>query len=104
MALPRTARPRGERARTAVLLAVATVGVLRATTAVLRAGHWQLHADHRIHLLPRARHSCPNCRGTGGRWTGGPFPEMDACHCWSERRELRIQLLPPADLPAGDPF
>ncbi|MGW6016268.1 hypothetical protein [Streptomyces sp. NPDC055210] len=105
MALPRTACPRGERARTAVLLAVATVAVLRTTTAVLRTVGWQLHADrHRIHLLPRARHSCQNCRGTGGRWTGGPFPEMDACDCWSERRELRIQLLPLAGLPTTDPF
>ncbi|MCX4231753.1 hypothetical protein K3769_02995 [Streptomyces sp. A15ISP2-DRY2] len=88
-----------------MLLAVATTTVVRTAAAVLRAGRWQLHADrHRIHLLPLAGHSCPNCRGTGGRWTGGPFPEMEACTCWSNRRELHIRLLPPAGLPAEDPF
>jgi len=68
---------------------------LAAAATVLKAGHWRLHAvRHRIHLTPYPRRSCPDCRGAGGWWVDGPFPEMEACGCWSERRELRIRLLP----------
>ncbi|WNI34391.1 hypothetical protein [Streptomyces sp. ITFR-6] len=83
------------RLRAAFLLAAALP--LTATTAavVLKARHLTLYADrHRIHLTPVARRSCPDCRGEGGWWTGGPFPETETCGCWSERRELRIRLLP----------
>ncbi|MGC5543701.1 hypothetical protein ACPYPE_23810 [Streptomyces griseus] len=78
------------------LMAAAAVPVaLAAAAAVLKAGHWKLYADrHRIHLTPVARRSCPDCRGAGGWWADGPFPEMEACGCWSERRELHIRLLP----------
>ncbi|MCT9094199.1 hypothetical protein N4G70_35970 [Streptomyces sp. ASQP_92] len=63
----------------------------------LEAGHRRLYADrHRIELKPRPRRSCPDCRGAGGWWTSGPFLEMEACGCWSERRELRVRLLPVA--------
>ncbi|MFJ3728527.1 hypothetical protein ACIPYQ_38995 [Streptomyces sp. NPDC090045] len=83
------------RIRTAALVA-ASISVMAAAAAVtLKASRWQLHADrHRIHLTPVARRSCPNCRGAGGWWVGGPFPEMEACDCWATRRELRIRLLP----------
>ncbi|MCD9899086.1 hypothetical protein LUR56_01015 [Streptomyces sp. MT29] len=77
------------------MAAAAVPLALAAAAAVLKAGHWQLYADrHRIHLTPVARRSCPDCRGAGGWWAGGPFPEMEACGCWSERREFRIRLLP----------
>ncbi|MCX5355787.1 hypothetical protein [Streptomyces mirabilis] len=77
------------RTRTAVPVTVA------ATAAVLKAGRWQLYADrHRIHLVPVACRSCPHCRGGDGWWVGGANPEVEACGCWSERRELRIRLQP----------
>ncbi|MCX4971000.1 hypothetical protein OHA98_41030 [Streptomyces sp. NBC_00654] len=83
------------RARTAALVAAAVPVTVAAAAAVLKAGHWTLYADrHRIHLTPAARRSCPDCRGAGGRWTSGLFPEMQACDCWANRRELRIRLLP----------
>lgn len=83
------------RARTAVLVAAAVPVAVAAAAAVLKAGHWELYADrHRIHLTPVARRSCSDCRGAGGWWTGGANPEMEACGCWSNRRELRIRLLP----------
>ncbi|MFD8731984.1 hypothetical protein [Streptomyces sp. NPDC059611] len=83
------------------LIAAAAVPVaLAAAAAVLKADRWQLYADrHHIHLTPVARRSCPDCRGAGGWWADGPFPEMEACGCWSERREIRIRLLP---VPAWD--
>ncbi|MFJ9188462.1 hypothetical protein ACIRQO_36095 [Streptomyces anulatus] len=91
------------RARTALLVAAAVPVALAAATAILKANCWLLYADrHRIHLTPVARRSCPDCRGAGGWWVDGPFPEMEACGCWSERRELLIRLLPlpaPADEP-----
>lgn len=83
------------RARTAALVAAAVPATVAAAAAVLEAGHWQLYADrHRIHLTPVARRSCPDCRGAGGCWVGGANLEMEACGCWSNRRELRIRLLP----------
>ncbi|MFE4310429.1 hypothetical protein ACFRR6_30785 [Streptomyces sp. NPDC056891] len=93
------------RARTAALVAAAVPATVAAAAAVLEAGHWQLYADrHRIHLTPVARRSCPDCRGAGGWWTGGPFPEMEACDCWATRRELRIRLLPFPAWPDEPPF
>jgi hypothetical protein len=78
---------------------------LAAAAAALKAGHWQLYADrHRLHLTPVARRSCSNCRGIGGWWVGGPFPEMEACGCWSDRRELRIRVLPLPAFPDEPPF
>ncbi|MEV0888877.1 hypothetical protein AB0J03_34385 [Streptomyces microflavus] len=91
-------------ARSLVAAAVVPLALAAAAT-VLKAGHWRLYADrHRIHLTPAARRSCPDCRGASGWWTGGPFPEMEACGCWSERHELRIRLLPVADPPDEPPF
>ncbi|MFH9757300.1 hypothetical protein [Streptomyces griseus] len=78
---------------------------LAATATVLKAGHWQLYADrHRLTLSPQLRPSCPRCRGAGGWWTGGLFPEMEACGCWSERHELHIRLLPVPARPDEPPF
>lgn len=93
------------RIRTVALVAAAAPVTVAAAAAVLKAGRWQLYADrHRIHLTPVARRSCPDCRGTGGWWVGGPFPEMEACDCWATRRELRIRLLPVPAWPDGPPF
>ncbi|MFJ9530493.1 hypothetical protein [Streptomyces cyaneofuscatus] len=88
------------------LMAAAAVPVaLAAAAAVLKAGRWQLYADrHRLHITPVARRSCPDCRGEGGWWAGGPFPEMEACGCWSERCELHIRLLPVPAWPDEPPF
>ncbi|MEV5605750.1 hypothetical protein AB0L33_30370 [Streptomyces sp. NPDC052299] len=73
----------------AVPLAAATVA------AALRAGHWRLYADrHRIELRPQPRRSCPDCQGAGGWWVDGANPEMEACHCWADRRAFHAWLLP----------
>ncbi|MET8724101.1 hypothetical protein [Streptomyces misionensis] len=89
----------------AVLLLAAAVPLAAATAAAtLTAGHWRLYADrHRIELTPRPRRSCPDCRGAGGWWTGGANPEMEACGCWSDRRELRVRLLPVPAWPDNEP-
>lgn len=93
------------RARTALLVAAAVPITVAAATAVLKANRWRLYADrHRIHLAPVACRSCPDCRGAGGWWVDGPNPEMEACGCWSERRELCIQLLPVPAWPDEEPF
>lgn len=93
------------RARTAVLVAAVVPVTLAAAAAVLRAGRWQLYADrHRIELSPRARRRCPRCHGAGGWWVGGANPEMEPCGCWSDRRELRIRLLPSPGFPDEPPF
>ncbi|MGW3658121.1 hypothetical protein ACWD6R_21620 [Streptomyces sp. NPDC005151] len=79
----------------AVLLLAVAPTVAAATAAVLKAGHLTLHADrHRIELVPGPHCSCPGCRGAGGWWASGPFPEMEACGCWSDRRTLCLPLLP----------
>lgn len=93
------------RTRTAVLLAVAVPALVGTAAAVLKAGHWRLYADrHRIELTPQVRRSCPDCRGAGGSWVGGANPEMEACGCWSDRRELRIRLLPVPAWPDEPPL
>ncbi|MER6441299.1 hypothetical protein ABT275_33680 [Streptomyces sp. NPDC001185] len=68
--------------------------------------HLTLHADrYRIELKPRPRRSCPDCRGAGGWWVDGTNPEMEACGCWSDRRALRVPLLPiRAGWPDEPPF
>ncbi|WP_435271313.1 hypothetical protein [Streptomyces sp. 1222.5] len=83
------------RLRVALLLAAAVpLAAVTAATA-LRAGHLKLYADrHRIEITARPRPGCPRCHGEGGWWTGGAFPEMEACGCWAHRRELRVPLLP----------
>ncbi|CAM5542212.1 hypothetical protein I6J39_34390 (plasmid) [Streptomyces californicus] len=95
----------GRHPRTALLLAAA-VPLAAATVAVaLKAGHWRLYADrHHIELKPQPRRSCPDCRGAGGWWVDGANPEMEACRCWTDRRELRIRLLPIPDWPGEPPF
>lgn len=80
---------------------------LTATAAAiaLKAGHWRLTCSrHGIWLEPLPRCSCPDCRGAGGWWVGGANPEMEACGCWSNRRELRIRLLPVPAWPDEPPF
>ncbi|MFC0602244.1 hypothetical protein [Streptomyces palmae] len=88
------------------ILLCAAVPVAAATAAaVLKAGHWELYADrHRIELKPQPRRSCPDCRGAGAWWVDGANPEMEACGCWTSRRELRIRLLPFSDWPGEPPF
>ncbi|MFE7574689.1 hypothetical protein ACFU5Z_08125 [Streptomyces sp. NPDC057521] len=83
------------RLRTVMLLAAAVPLTAATAAAALRAGHLKLYADrHRIEITARPRPGCPHCHGEGGWWTGGTFPEMAACGCWSDRREIRIRLLP----------
>jgi hypothetical protein len=46
--------------------------------------------SHPVDLAPRR--GCPNCHGDGGRWTGGPFPEMEACGpCDRPERQIPLQ-------------
>ncbi|MFE7046389.1 hypothetical protein ACFU9X_45610 [Streptomyces atratus] len=86
--------------RAALLLAAAVPLTAATAAAVLKAGHLTLYADrHRIEITARPRPNCPRCHGEGGWWTGGAFPEMEACGCWADRRELRLRLLP---IPAWD--
>ncbi|MGW7260659.1 hypothetical protein [Streptomyces sp. NPDC054834] len=94
------------RTRKAVLLAAVVPASVATAAAVLKAGRWQLSADrHRIELTPRPHRFCPDCRGAGGWWVDGAHPEMEACGCWSNRRELRIRLLPVRDpWPDEPPF
>ncbi|MER6916715.1 hypothetical protein ABT354_34115 [Streptomyces sp. NPDC000594] len=84
--------------RSALLLAAVVAVPLTAAAvavAVLRASHLKVCVDrHRIEITARPRRSCPDCRGAGGRWTDGPFPEMEACDCWADRHELHVRLLP----------
>ncbi|MCX4581304.1 hypothetical protein OHB41_51085 [Streptomyces sp. NBC_01571] len=83
------------RLRVALLLATAVPLVAVTAAAALRAGHLKFYADrHRIEFTARSRSGCPRCHGEGGWWVGGAFPEMEACGCWADRRELRIRLLP----------
>ncbi len=90
--------------RAALLLAAVPLAAATAAAA-LKAGHWRLYADrHRIEITARPRPDCPRCHGEGGWWVGGAFPEMEACGCWSDRRELRIRLLPVPDWPDEPPF
>ncbi|MEV7129675.1 hypothetical protein [Streptomyces sp. NPDC093260] len=94
----------GRHLRATLLLAAAVPLAAATAAAALRAGHWRLYADrHRIELTPRPRCSCPDCRGVGGWWVGGANPEMEACGCWSDRRELRVRLLPVPACPDNEP-
>ncbi|MFD4860667.1 hypothetical protein [Streptomyces atratus] len=93
------------RPRNALLLAAAVPVAVTAAAVALKAGHWRLYADrHRIEITARPRPTCPHCHGDGGWWTGGAFPEREACGCWSDRRELRIRLLPLPGWPDEPPF
>ncbi|WP_406016239.1 hypothetical protein [Streptomyces sp. NBC_00984] len=63
-------------------------------------GHWKLHITrYGIWLDPQPQPSCPHCHGRGGWWAGGANPEMEACGCCADRRELHIRLPP---VPARD--
>ncbi|MBL3805042.1 hypothetical protein ACWGSE_24190 [Streptomyces diastaticus] len=87
------------------LLLAAVVPLTTAAAAALRAGHWRPYADrHHIELKSQPRRSCPGCWGAGGWWVDGAIPEMEACSCWSERRELRVRLLPVPAWPDEPPF
>ncbi|MGW3275969.1 hypothetical protein ACWDFH_31580 [Streptomyces kronopolitis] len=80
--------------RTALLLAASVPVMATAAAVALRAGRWELYVDrHRIEITARPRSNCPRWHGEGGWWVGGAFPEMEACPCWADRRELRIRLL-----------
>ncbi|MFF5407874.1 hypothetical protein ACFY8K_34040 [Streptomyces misionensis] len=92
------------RLRAALLLAAAPLAAATAAAA-LKAGDRSLFADrHRIQLTSQPRRSCPDCRGTGGWWTGGANPEMEACGCWADRPELRVRLVPVPAWPDEPPF
>ena len=99
---PVSARPApfvSMRWRTIAVIAAAVPVTACAAAVVLKkaggAGGWRLYIDrHRIELSPVALRSCPRCHGDGGWQVGGPFPEMEACPCWADRRELHISLLP----------
>lgn len=81
-------------ARAVVLTAAAVPIALAAAAAALRSGHWRLYDDrHQVVLFSQPRRNRPRCRGNGGWWTTGPFPDPEACGCWADRREPRIPLL-----------
>lgn len=72
---------------------LATVLGPAVAAVILKTGRWQVEIDrHHIAVTPRPRRHCTTCRGAGGVWISGPFPEMEACGCWSDRRHLRIPL------------
>lgn len=81
--------------RTAVLLLAAVPVTAAAAAVAFEAGHWRMTCfRYGIWLEPRPRPDCSDCHGAGGWWTGGPYPDMEACWCWAERRELSLRLLP----------
>ncbi|WP_105973636.1 hypothetical protein [Streptomyces geranii] len=83
------------RARTALLLVAAVPLTVTVAATALKAGHWRLtRFPYGIRLEPLPRPDCPDCRGEGGWWTSGPYPDMEACWCWAERREVSLRLLP----------
>ncbi|MFZ3492301.1 hypothetical protein ACODT5_03505 [Streptomyces sp. 5.8] len=91
--------------RAALLLVAALPAAVSVAAAVLKASHLKLSADrHRIELTPQPWPDCPHCYGDGGWWVGGAFPEMEACGCWSHRRELIIPLRPVAPWPDDPSF
>ncbi|MFI7301357.1 hypothetical protein [Streptomyces sp. NPDC050121] len=93
------------RARTALLLAAALPITATAAAVTLKAGHWRLTCSrHGIWLEPEPRPRCADCHGAGGWWTNGPYPDMEACWCWSDRRELHIRLRPRPPIPDEPPF
>jgi hypothetical protein len=94
------------RARTALLLAAVVPLTATAAAVALKAGHWRMTCSrHGIWLEPCPRPNCPDCHGAGGWWTSSPYPDMDACWCWAERRELVLRLLPVRDpWPDEPPF
>ncbi|WP_331759939.1 hypothetical protein OG422_31260 (plasmid) [Streptomyces sp. NBC_01525] len=62
---------------------------------MLKANHLKVYADrHRIKITALPLPTCPDCHGEGGCWIAGAFPEMEACGCWADRRELHVRLLP----------
>ncbi|MFE7948234.1 hypothetical protein [Streptomyces sp. NPDC057426] len=82
------------RLRVALLLGAIPAAIATAA-AVLKAGHRTLNINrHRIEITAQPRPNCPRCHGDGGWWVGGAFPEMEACGCWADRREFRVQLVP----------
>lgn len=90
----RATQDKAPRGRTALRLAAIAASVA-AATAAFTAGRWNLHVNrHQIQLTPAARRTCPHCRGEGGWWAEGAFPEMEACPCWADRRVRRLRLLP----------
>ncbi|MFD8726265.1 hypothetical protein ACFV2H_52305 [Streptomyces sp. NPDC059629] len=92
------------RSRTAMLLVAAVPLTVTAAAVALKAAHFRMTCSrHGIWLEPLTYPGCPNCHGAGGRWTNGPYPEMEACWCWAERLELVLRLLPRPTVPDGDP-
>ncbi|MFB7030958.1 MULTISPECIES: hypothetical protein [unclassified Streptomyces] len=95
------------RPHTALLLAAlpataATVAV--AAALVLKAGAWELDISrHEIRLTPRPRKGCPDCRGAGGWWSDGPYPDGETCWCW-DRPTRTLHLLPRPDWADEPPF
>lgn len=92
------------RARTALLLAAALPLTVTAAAIALKGGHWRMTCSrYGIWLEPCPRPDCPDCHGAGGWWTNGPYPDMEACWCWAERRELVLRLLPRRTVPYDEP-
>ncbi|QKZ18611.1 hypothetical protein [Streptomyces chartreusis] len=84
------------RLRTAALLLAAVPVTAAAAAVALKAGHWRMTCSrHGIRLEPLPRPDCPDCRGAGGWWTSGPYPDI--------RRELYLRLLPYRTVPYDEP-
>ncbi|MFJ3505026.1 hypothetical protein [Streptomyces sp. NPDC090135] len=80
--------------RTVFLLAAVPAAAATAAALALKAGAWQLDVSrHEIRLTPRPRPNCPDCRGAGGWWSDGPYPDAEACWCW-DRPTRTLHLLP----------
>ncbi|MFE0776444.1 hypothetical protein [Streptomyces sp. NPDC058861] len=81
--------------RTAFLLAAAPAPAMTAAAALaFKAGSWQLDVSrHEIRLTSHPRPNCPDCRGSGGWWSDGPYPDAEACWCW-DRPTRTLHLLP----------
>jgi hypothetical protein len=76
-----------------------------ALTYGTNSGSWRLELSRDlVALVPRPRRTCPRCHGEGGWWNGGPYPDMEACPCWVDRRELRLRLRRPTPWRDEPPF
>lgn len=82
-----------------IILAAAVVPAV--TAAVLKAGHWQMHADrHHITVTPGPIAAAPRVMAWAASGSAERFRRWRRMAAWSDRRHLRIPL---RRGPAADP-
>uniref|UniRef100_UPI002F90958F hypothetical protein n=1 Tax=Streptomyces sp. NBC_01553 TaxID=2975877 RepID=UPI002F90958F len=90
--------------RIALLLAAVPAAAATVAAIALKTSAWQLTASrHEIRLSPRPRKNCPDCKGAGGWWSEGPYPDGEQCWCW-DRPEHTLRLARRNPWPDEPPF